>query len=72
MFPAPRLRAGFEVEELSPVCPLGTVSTLAPISQDSLVVATRGYEVVADSTAVLALECAVRRLRPPGARVHLV
>ncbi len=72
MFPAPRLRAGFEVEELSPVCPLGTVSTLAPISQDSLVVATRGYEVVPDPTAVLALECAVRRLRPPGARVHLV
>ncbi len=51
----------FQPIELSPVCPLGTVSVLSPISQDWTVSTIRNTEVVADSTNVLALECAVRR-----------
>jgi len=51
----------FQLIELSPVCPLGTVSVLAPISQDWTVSTIRNNEVVADSTNVLAIECAVRR-----------
>lgn len=55
------LPAGFERLELSPVCPLGTSSVLAGVSQDWVVTAVRGGEVVSDPTNVLALECAVRR-----------
>ena len=51
----------FRPVELSPVCPLGTASVLSPISQDWIVSTIRNTEVVADSTNVLALECAVRR-----------
>jgi hypothetical protein len=51
----------FQPIELSPVCPLGTVSVLSPISQDWTVSTIRNSEVVADSTNVLAIECAVRR-----------
>jgi len=51
----------FRRVELSPVCPLGTASVLSPISQDWIVSTSRNSEVVADSTNVLALECAVRR-----------
>src|SRR3989449_4995277 len=51
----------FQPVELSPVCPLGTVSALSPISQDWIVSTIRNTEVVADSTNVLAIECAVRR-----------
>lgn len=51
----------FRPVELSPVCPLGTASVLSPISQDWIVSTTRNTEVVADSTNVLAIECAVRR-----------
>lgn len=51
----------FQPIELSPVCPLGAVSVLSPISQDWTVSTIRNTEVVADSTNVLAIECAVRR-----------
>jgi hypothetical protein len=51
----------FRPIELSPVCPLGTASVLSPISQDWTVSTIRNTEVVADSTNVLAIECAVRR-----------
>jgi hypothetical protein len=51
----------FQPVELSQVCPLGTVSVLSPISQDWTVSTIRNTEVVADSTNVLAIECAVRR-----------
>ncbi len=51
----------FRPIELSPVCPLGTVSVLSPISQDWIVSTIRNTEVVADSTNVLAIECAVQR-----------
>jgi hypothetical protein len=56
-----RLPKVFQPVELSPVCPLGTVSVLSPISQDWTVSTIRNTEVVADSTNVLAIECAVRR-----------
>jgi len=67
----------FQPVELSPVCPLGTVSVLSSISQDWTVSTIRNTEVVADSTNVLAIECAVRRREqknfPSGkaAPVHL-
>src|SRR3989475_6533870 len=51
----------FQAVELSPVCPLGTGSVLSPISQDWTVSTIRNTEIVADSTNVLAIECAVRR-----------
>src|SRR3989441_6281158 len=57
-----RLPKVFQPIELSPVCPLGTVSALSPISQDWTVSTIRNTEVEADSTNVLAIECAVRRL----------
>jgi len=47
--------------ELSPLCPLGTNSVVATVSQNKTVVTTRSLEVVSDATNVLALECAVRR-----------
>ena len=51
----------FQAVELSPVCPLGTGSVLSPISQYWTVSTIRNTEIVADSTNVLAIECAVRR-----------
>jgi hypothetical protein len=50
----------FEALELSPLAPLGVCSALAPASQNKIVSTTRGSEVVADPTNVLALECARR------------
>jgi hypothetical protein len=55
------LPKGFEVYELSPVCPLGTCSVLATVDQNNTVATIRNTEVCADSTNVLALECATRR-----------
>jgi hypothetical protein len=49
------------VLELSPVCPLGTVSSVATVDQDRVLTTIHSTEVVADSTNVLALECALRR-----------
>lgn len=46
---------------LSPVCPLGTNSAVAGVTQDWAVTTVRNTEVVSDSTGVLALECAARR-----------
>jgi hypothetical protein len=51
----------FHPVELSPVSPLGAVSAFTTISQDWIVSTIRNTEVVADSTNVLAIECAVRR-----------
>lgn len=56
------LPEGFEAIELAPVCPLGSVSALAPLSQDWSISTSRNTEVVSDGTNVLALECAARRL----------
>jgi hypothetical protein len=55
------LPSSFEVLELSPVCPLGTSSVVAPVHQDNAVTTIRNTEVCSDSTNALALECARRR-----------
>lgn len=55
------LPSSFELLELSPVCPLGTNSIVAPVDQDNAVTTIRNTEVCSDSTNVLALECARRR-----------
>jgi hypothetical protein len=54
--------AEFDALELSPLAPLGVCSVVGPTSQNKIVSALRGTEVVSDPTNVLALECA-RRLR---------
>ena len=59
------LPAGFEVLELSPVCPFGTNSSVATVSQNKAVTTTRNTEVVSDATNVLALESACRILGLP-------
>jgi len=51
----------FQPLALSPVCPLGTNSVVAPVDQNWAVATARNTEVVSDSTNVLALECALRR-----------
>lgn len=51
----------FEPLILSPVCPLGTASVVASITQNWSVATSRNTEVVSDSSNVLSLECALRR-----------
>lgn len=51
----------FQPLVLSPVCPLGTNSAVAPVDQNWAVVTARNTEIVSDSTNVLALECALQR-----------
>ena len=51
----------FERVDLSPLAPFGTGSALAGVSQDWAVTTSRGTEVVADVTSVLALEAALSR-----------
>ena len=51
----------FQPLALSPVCPLGSNSVVAPVAQNWAVATARNTEVVSDSTNVLALECALRR-----------
>lgn len=46
---------------LSPLCPLGTNSVVAPVTQNWAVSTSRNTEVVSDSSNVLALECALCR-----------
>ncbi len=58
----------FDALELSPVAPLGACSVVGLTSQNKILSALRGTEVVSDPTNVLALECA-RRLRSDPSRV---
>jgi hypothetical protein len=53
----------YRAVELSPLCPLGTISGLASVHQNKVVTTARNTEVVADATNVLALECATQRRR---------
>jgi hypothetical protein len=62
------LPSSFEPLELSPVCPLGTNSVVAPVDQDNAVTTIRNTEVCSDSTNVLALECARRRRGSSGGK----
>jgi len=55
------LPENFELIELSPVSPLGSVSAIAPVSQDWVLTTIRHTELVSDPTNALALECAFRR-----------
>ena len=61
----------FDSIELSPVAPLGICSLLGRASQNKVLSALRGTEVVADPTNVLALECARRLRRDPASVVRL-
>jgi len=61
----------FEAVELSPLAPLGVCSLIAPTSQQRVVSALRGTEVVADPTNVLALECARRLKADPTQIIRL-
>jgi len=63
--------AAFEALELSPLVPLGACSTVGPTSQNKIVSALRGTEVLADPTNVLALECARRLRADPNQLVRL-
>lgn len=57
------LPSEFMTIELSPVCPLGSVSVLGPVDQKNVLTTIRNSEVTADSTNVMALESArLRRL----------
>lgn len=51
----------FVTIDLSPLTPLGTSSTLTTVHQNNIVSTIRNVEVAADTTNVLALECANRR-----------
>ncbi|MGK5522256.1 hypothetical protein ACSNN9_23265, partial [Micromonospora sp. URMC 107] len=66
------LPAEFTGVDLSPVAPLGTCSTIAPVSQNRIVTTLRATEVLSDPTNALAVEAAVRRReQPTDGAVHL-
>ena len=60
-----RAASAFESIELSPVAPLGACATMGHASQNKVLSALRGTEVVSDPTNVMALECARRLRRDP-------
>jgi hypothetical protein len=61
----------FESIELSPVAPLGVCTLMGHASQNKVLSALRGTEVVSDPTNVMALECARRLRRDPTTVVRL-
>src|SRR5919106_2003022 len=63
--------AAFESIELSPVAPLGVCTIMGHASQNKVLSALRGTEVVSDPTNVMALECARRLRRDPATVVRL-
>jgi hypothetical protein len=63
--------SAFESIELSPIAPLGVCSVMGRASQNKVLSALRGTEVVADPTNVMALECARRLRRDPATPVRL-
>jgi hypothetical protein len=68
---AAAVASAFESIELSPIAPLGVCSVMGRASQNKVLSALRGTEVVADPTNVLALECARRLRRDPATPVRL-
>jgi len=62
--------SSFEAVELSPLAPLASCSVVGPTSQNKIVSALRGTEVVSDPTNVLALECACRLKANPSQTVR--
>jgi hypothetical protein len=66
------LPAQFAAVDLSPVVPVGTCTSVAPVSQNRIVTTMRSVEVLSDSANALAVEAADRRLRQPAdGEVHL-
>jgi hypothetical protein len=63
-----RAASRFESIELSPVAPLGVCAIMGHTSQNKVLSALRGTELVSDPTNVMALECA-HRLRRDRAEV---
>ena len=63
--------AAFEPVALAPVSPLGLNGVLGGIGQNNVASTVRMTEVLADPTAALALEAAVRRRENPGETVRL-
>jgi hypothetical protein len=63
--------SAFESIELSPVAPLGVCAIMGHASQNKVLSALRGTELVSDPTNVMALECAHRLRRDAGATVRL-
>ena len=63
--------SAFESIELSPVAPLGVCSMMGHASQNKVLSALRGTEVVSDPTNVMALECTRRLRRDPATVVRL-
>jgi hypothetical protein len=63
--------AAFESIELSPVAPLGVCAIMGRASQNKVLSALRGTEVISDPTNVMALQCARRLRRDPTAVVRL-
>jgi hypothetical protein len=63
--------AEFEAIELSPLAPLAACASVAATSQNRIVSALRGTEVVSDPTNVLALICAERLTRDADRIVRL-
>jgi hypothetical protein len=61
----------FEAIELAPLAPLAACSSVARTSQNRIVSALRGTEVVSDPTNVLAVECAARLQADAGTVVRL-
>jgi hypothetical protein len=55
------LPENFEIIDLSGLTPLGTSSILTTVHQNNIVSTLRNTEVAADTTNILALECALRR-----------
>lgn len=53
--------SGFEILELSPLAPLGSCSSIAPVDQNNILSTIRNTEVCSDPTNVLALESSFRR-----------
>jgi len=56
----------FEATELSPLAPLGAIATLTGLDQGNVLSAIRSFELAADPTVGLALECARRRKDSAG------
>jgi hypothetical protein len=66
-----RAASAFESIELSPVAPLGVCTIMGHASQNKVLSALRGTELVSDPTNVMALECARRLRRDPATIVRL-
>src|SRR4030095_6957200 len=60
-----------EAIELSPVAPLGVCAIMGHASQNKVLSALRGTELVSDPTNVMALECAHRLRKDAAAIVRL-